>query len=75
MIRLKEQKKAVMGKGYKTLFTPQIVRQWDINSHDEHICESSKTKIIGRQCNGVGHDAPPNLTLIQSAYVPVNTIL
>jgi hypothetical protein len=33
LIRLKEQKKAVMVKGYKTLFAPQIVRQWDKNSH------------------------------------------
>jgi hypothetical protein len=37
MIRLKEQKKALEGKGYKTLFTPQTMRQWDINSHCEHI--------------------------------------
>jgi hypothetical protein len=42
VIRLKEQKKAVMGKGYKTLFPPQIVRQWDINSHCEHIGESGQ---------------------------------
>jgi hypothetical protein len=42
VIRLKEQKKALMGKGYKTLFTPQIVRQWDKNSHSQHIGQCGK---------------------------------
>jgi hypothetical protein len=37
VIRLKEQKKAVMGKGYKALFAPQPIGKRYKNSHCEHI--------------------------------------
>ena len=74
-----------MGKGYKTLFTPQPIGKRYKYCRSEHIGESGQAKIISRQCNGVGHDeilvkiildgSMPNLYAIHSLYDPVKMIL